>query len=141
MLAYKGVTASELMDEYIGNSKEGSAALMNVLSLDKEQAYKLLISKYKLDEEKAKKIVQLTHPTLDYDVILVITENMQRMKTAMSYYAFYDFEHDESHMDWVTEDTMLLSLYKSDEDTKYFKHLYRNDDILERYSTNIWLIN
>ena len=140
MLSYKGVTASELMDEYVGNAKDGCTILMKLLSLDKEEALKVLKTEYKFDDEKANKIVELTHPTLDYDLILVITENMQRMKTAMSYYAFYDFEHDEAHMDWVTDDTMLISLFHNDKDTKYFKHLTRIDDILERYGTNIWLI-
>jgi len=140
MLSYKGVTASEVIDKYIGNPKDGSKALIEALSMDKNAALKLLQDKYKLTEEQANNVIKYSHPEIDYDIILVITENMQRMKTAMSYYAFYDFEHDDPHMDWVTSDTMLISLYQRDTDTPYFKHLTRNDDPLERYSTNIWLI-
>ena len=140
MLSYKGVTASVLMDKYVTTPKEGCKILLDILSKNKEDAFKALTETYKFDEEKANSIIELTHPELDYDIVLVITENMQRMKTAMSYYAYYDFEHDVSHMDMVGADTILLSLYNNTKDTENYKHLAKIVDPIERYSTSIWLI-
>ena len=141
MLSYKGVSASILIDEYLGTPKKGSEALVEILSKDKTDAEKILKEKYKLNDNQVKNIIELSHPDLDYKIVLVITENMQRMKTAMSYYANYDFEKPEPDKKDVSSKSILLKLYNTDEDTKVFTHLYNNTDVLGKYSTNIWLIN
>ncbi len=141
MLANSGVNASHKIDEYLGSAKKGSKALLEVLAQrTKAEASLTLTVNYGLTYEQAEEIVNLTHPDLDYNVYLVLTSSMLRMKSAYNYFAHYNFDNGGVTQEEISENSVYLKLYEIDRNTECFSHLYRNTDILNRLSTNVFLI-
>ena len=142
MLANSGITVTYLMDEYMGGPKDGNKALKDALSKpNATEAKKLLMEKYNLSDKQASEVVTYTHPNLDYKVILVITESMLRMKGPINFYANYDFDTGQPSQEKIDENAVYISLYNKDYDTKYFTHMFRNTDVTQRLSTNVFLVN
>ncbi len=141
MLATSGVTASYVAEEYFGTPAESVKVLREVFNTEtKEKANKLLIDKYNLTEEQANRLTSYTHPEVDYEIVLVITSNMLKMKSAINYFAHYDFEKGGILQSELSADSMYLVLYETDKDTKYYKHLYRYDKTTGSLATNIFVI-
>jgi dolichyl-diphosphooligosaccharide--protein glycosyltransferase len=142
MLANDGVSVTYLTDEYLGGPTKGNKALKDALSKKTaEEAKKVLIEQYKLNDKQATEITSYTHPNLDYKIVLVITESMLRMKTPINFYTTFDFDTGTGLTEGVDDSAVLIQLYNLDKDTEYFTHMFRNTDVTGRLSTNVFYIN
>ncbi len=141
MLADSGASVSYVADEIFKKPKYSTVAVLDALNTKTaEEAQKLLVEKYNITEDQAKEITKYTHPELDYEIVLVITESMLRMKGPFNHFAHYEFDTGEETQIMLDEDAVYLRLYEKDEDTKYFTHMFRNTDPIGRLSTNVFLI-
>ena len=141
MLAESGTTVSYVAEEYFKTPTKVNEVLDKVFNTKtKEEANKLLMNEYNLTEEQANNITKYTHPEIDYEIILVITNSMLKMKTAINYYGNYNFETGEASVPQLGVNAEYLVLYDKDEDTKYFEHMLRNTDVTDRLSTNVFRI-
>ena len=141
MLANSGVTLTYIMEDYLGNTKDGNKAIKDALSKPSaEEAKKLLIETYKLSEDQANEVTKYTHPNLDYKVVIVITQSMLRMKTPINHYANYDFDTGKPTQASLDENAVYLKLYETNNDSEYFEHMFRNTDVTGKLSTNVFVI-
>lgn len=141
MLSESGVTVSYVAEEYFKTPKEANKVLFEILNTKTaDEAKKILKEKYNLNDEQATRITNYTHPTIDYEIVLVITSNMLKMKSAINYYANYDFDTGEATQEYLEEDALYLALYELDEDTEYYTHMLRNLDPIGKLSTNVFVI-
>ena len=141
MLSKSGTTVSYVAEEYFNTPTKANEVLDKVFNTKtKEEANKLLMNEYNLTEEQANNITKYTHPEIDYEIILVLTNSMLKMKGAINYYGNYDFEKGVASVTQLDVNSTYLVLYDKDEDTKYFEHMLRNTDVTDKLSTNIFRI-
>ena len=141
MLSESGTTVSYKLEEIFKTPYESNKVLFELLSVKTaKEAKNLLIKNYYLTDEEATEIVSYTHPDIDYEIVLVITSNMLKMKSAINYYANYDFNTGEASLDALDPNSLYLTLYEKDTNTEYYTHLLRNTDPIGKLSTNVFII-
>ena len=110
MLATSGTTVSYVAEEYFETPKKVNEVLMKVFAKKTaEEANKLIIEKYNLTEEQSSNITKYTHPQVDYEIVLVITSSMLRMKSAINYFAHYDFETGKTTQNELAINSVYLT--------------------------------
>lgn len=140
MLSTSGLDASYLIDEYMESSKKGCDVLKKILTLDKEDAEKVLRDDYYFTDKQIDNVLSLTHGETKGDVILIITQDIISKIGAINYYGNYNFVEDYDYSTELDEDCMISVLYYKNE-YEGIEHLTRIKDKTNSRTANIWKIS
>ena len=140
MIAYSGVEASALADEYAGSSKLGCEMLKEILVLNKEEAAKLLKDKYSLNDGQITELLTYTHNDEQREIIVIVTKDMLDKIEPISYYANYDFNNENSGVFYVDNESMMYRLFHNQNMEGYYKHLTSIEDPTSNHTGQIWKV-
>ena len=140
MIAYTGIEASYLADEYAGSPAEGCQMLKEILVLDKDEAAKLLKEKYKLKDNQIKKLLKYSHPNEDREIIIVVTKDMLTKIKPISYYANYDFTDNNNGVSTVESDFMMYRFYHNYDIEGYYEYLTNIPDHTTLHNGQLWKV-
>ena len=91
MLDAHGMDAPDLANKYIGNTPDACTALLNVLTMSKEEGVAFLVEKYNMPSENARKLMDVAKPNMTDERYFIISRDLIEKITALSYYGYYDF--------------------------------------------------
>lgn len=92
MLSTSGNSATDTLINYTGNTSKSVNILLKTLPMEKKDAKKALTSKYSLNEEQAKTIVNYTHPNNPRPFVLVLSSDMLGKAGWWSYFGSWNFD-------------------------------------------------
>ena len=96
MLDTTGTSAQEALIEYTGDASKATSILIDILPRTADDAQKTLTSKYNLNDEQARTVVNFTHPDNPRPVIFVASSDMLGKAAWWTYFGNWNFENQTS---------------------------------------------
>ncbi len=140
MLAYSGIEASYLADEYAGSPKKGCEMLKEILVLDKDEAAKVLKDKYHLKDDQIKKLLKYSHADEGREIIIVVTKDMLNKIKPISYYANYDFTDNNNGVSTVDSEFMMYRFYHHYDVEEHYEYLTYIPDNTTLHNGQLWRV-